>query len=386
MELERLIQYHTARFGMITSRVWAPGRINLIGEHTDYNQGYVLPAAIDAGITMLTTFGGDVDQWEVYSGNLDQHRAFHRQDGRLPSDNFAKYLQALVNLLEEEEGIRVPGFRASLWSTIPRGGGLSSSAALTIGFVLAINHRGNHGWSMKKMAELAQYTEHRIGAHVGIMDPYAIVAGQKDHFTLIDCRTNKIEAIPSNLKDHGLLLIDTGVSHNLADSEYNDRRATCEAVLEKARLYREVRDVSDLKPEDLNNIRNRHPEVSIQEVKYVLEENSRVLAAVEALKSDGMGELGRLMYASHAGLRDQYRVSCAELDFLVEFGRSFGVTGARMMGGGFGGSTINLIRYADIELFKSRVRAGYQSAFGREPRFLVVSPADGGKVKLAPVS
>src|SRR5690606_21285894 len=120
--------------------------------------------------------------------------------------------------------------------------------------------------------------------------------------------TNKIEAIPSNLTDHGLLLIDTGVSHNLAESEYNDRRAACEAVLEKARQYREVRNVSNLKPEDLNNIRNRHPEVSIQVVEYVLEENSRVLAAVEALKAGRMEDLGNLMYASHAGLRDQYRV------------------------------------------------------------------------------
>src|SRR5690606_29173414 len=255
MKLDRLIQYHTQHFGPITSQVWAPGRINLIGEHTDYNNGYVLPAAIDLGITMLISRSENIDRFGMYSGNLDQYRSFHRHQDLLPSDNFAKYLQALIQLLSEEENINVPGIEVSLTSTIPRGGGLSSSAALNIGFILAINEMGNHHWPLKKMAEFAQFTEHRIGARVGIMDPYAIVAGQKDHFTFINCRTDEIRLIPADLKDHDLLLVDTGVSHDLADSEYNDRRAACEVVLEKARLYRDVRDVSDLRAEDLEYIR-----------------------------------------------------------------------------------------------------------------------------------
>ncbi len=380
MEITDLTKYHSSHFGAVDLTVWAPGRINLIGEHTDYNQGYVLPAAIDSGITTWVSLSEDADRWEIYSTNLEEHRSFHREDSQLAPDNFAKYLQALVHLLRDEEGITVPGFQATLHSSLPQGGGLSSSAALTVGFILAINQYGNYEWSMKKMAELAQYTEHRIGARVGIMDPYAIVAGQKDHFTLIDCRTNKIEAIPSNLTDHGLLLIDTGVSHNLAESEYNDRRAACEAVLEKARQYREVRNVSDLKPEDLNNIRNRHPEVSIQEVEYVLEENSRVLAAVEALKAGRMEDLGNLMYASHAGLRDQYRVSCKELDFLVDFAQVYGVTGARMMGGGFGGSTINLLPGSSTEEFIKDISEHYTAKFGLVPQFRQVSPARGAGI------
>lgn len=380
MEITDLTKYHSSHFGAVDLTVWAPGRINLIGEHTDYNQGYVLPAAIDSGITTWVSLSEDADRWEIYSTNLEEHRSFHREDSQLAPDNFAKYLQALVHLLRDEEGITVPGFQATLHSSLPQGGGLSSSAALTVGFILAINQYGNYEWSMKKMAELAQYTEHRIGARVGIMDPYAIVAGQKDHFTLIDCRTNKIEAIPSNLTDHGLLLIDTGVSHNLAESEYNDRRAACEAVLEKARQYREVRNVSNLKPEDLNNIRNRHPEVSIQEVEYVLEENSRVLAAVEALKAGRMEDLGNLMYASHAGLRDQYRVSCKELDFLVDFAQVYGVTGARMMGGGFGGSTINLLPGSSTEEFIKDISEHYTAKFGLVPQFRQVSPARGAGI------
>lgn len=380
MEITDLTKYHSSHFGAVDLTVWAPGRINLIGEHTDYNQGYVLPAAIDSGITTWVSLSEDADRWEIHSTNLEEHRSFHREDSQLAPDNFAKYLQALVHLLRDEEGITVPGFQATLHSSLPQGGGLSSSAALTVGFILAINQYGNYEWSMKKMAELAQYTEHRIGARVGIMDPYAIVAGQKDHFTLIDCRTNKIEAIPSNLTDHGLLLIDTGVSHNLAESEYNDRRAACEAVLEKARQYREVRNVSNLKPEDLNNIRNRHPEVSIQEVEYVLEENSRVLAAVEALKAGRMEDLGNLMYASHAGLRDQYRVSCKELDFLVDFAQVYGVTGARMMGGGFGGSTINLLPGSSTEEFIKDISEHYTAKFGLVPQFRQVSPARGAGI------
>ena len=379
MESEMYKRDHMSRYGPVHYEIWAPGRINLIGEHTDYNQGYVLPAAIDSGIITWVSLSEDMDRWEIYSTNLEEHRSFHREDSQLAPDDFAKYLQALVHLLREE-GIAVPGFQATLHSSLPQGGGLSSSAALTVGFILAINQYGNYEWSMEKMAKLAQYTEHRIGARVGIMDPYAIVAGQKDHFTLIDCRTNKIEAIPSNLTDHGLLLIDSGVSHNLAESEYNDRRAACEAVLEKARLYREVLDVSDLKPYDLSNIRERHPEVSIQEVEYVLEENTRVLAAVEALRTGEMGELGLLMYASHAGLRDQYRVSCAELDFLVELGQAFGVTGARMMGGGFGGSTINLLRGSSTEEFIRYISEHYTAKFGLVPQFRQVSPARGAGI------
>ena len=379
MESEMYKRDHMSRYGPVHYEIWAPGRINLIGEHTDYNQGYVLPAAIDSGIITWVSLSEDMDRWEIYSTNLEEHRSFHREDSQLAPDDFAKYLQALVHLLREE-GIAVPGFQATLHSSLPQGGGLSSSAALTVGFILAINQYGNYEWSIEKMAKLAQYTEHRIGARVGIMDPYAIVAGQKDHFTLIDCRTNKIEAIPSNLTDHGLLLIDSGVSHNLAESEYNDRRAACEAVLEKARLYRKVLDVSDLKADDLPNIREQHPEVSIQEVEYVLEENTRVLAAVEALRTGEMGELGLLMYASHAGLRDQYRVSCAELDFLVELGQAFGVTGARMMGGGFGGSTINLLRGSSTEEFIRYISEHYTAKFGLVPQFRQVSPARGAGI------
>lgn len=353
MELFKLRDYHENRFGVVHYKVWAPGRINLIGEHTDYNNGFVLPAAIDTGITFLFSFGADSDRFELYSANLDAYESFHRDDEALPPDNWAKYLQAMVLLLREEENVIVPGFQVSLASSIPRGGGLSSSAALNAGFILAINEQGNHGWTLKKMAELAQFTEHRIGVRVGIMDPYAILAGQKDHFIQIDCRTDEYFRISAHLEDHQLLLIDTGISHDLADSEYNDRRNVCEKVLETAQKFRNAQYVSDLTENDLKRINIDFPAVSTTEVQYVLEENQRVLDVVELLKKGQIQLVGSFMYQSHAGLRDKYRVSCRELDFLVELAQSYGIEGARMMGGGFGGSTINLISEAKVDDFKS---------------------------------
>lgn len=380
VSLTNLTENHQSRFGAVEYKVWAPGRINLIGEHTDYNNGYVLPAAIDRGISFLFTLSAKEDRFEMYSTNLDQYESFDRNDKKLPPQNWAKYLQALVQLLMDEEDVIVPGFNVSLSSTIPTGGGLSSSAALNAGFILAINEMGNHQWSLKKMAQLAQYTEHRIGARVGIMDPYAILAGQKNHFILIDCRTDEFTRVSANMKDHVLLLIDTGISHDLADSEYNDRRKTCEEVLEATKTFRAVKDVSDLTSDDLGRIRERFPDLTTIEVEYVLDENQRVLDAVETLKMGDLDLVGALMYKSHAGLRDQYRVSCEELDFLVDLAQSYGITGARMMGGGFGGSTINLLPDEKVEDFVGYVSDKYEKKYGRVPTFLPVHPADGASV------
>ncbi len=380
VSLTNLTENHQSRFGAVEYKVWAPGRINLIGEHTDYNNGYVLPAAIDRGISFLFTLSAKEDRFEMYSTNLDQYESFDRNDKKLPPQNWAKYLQALVQLLMDEEDVIVPGFNVSLSSTIPTGGGLSSSAALNAGFILAINEMGNHQWSLKKMAQLAQYTEHRIGARVGIMDPYAILAGQKNHFILIDCRTDEFTRVSANMKNHVLLLIDTGISHDLADSEYNDRRKTCEEVLEATKTFRAVKDVSDLTSDDLGRIRERFPDLTTIVVEYVLDENQRVLDAVEALKMGDLDLVGALMYKSHAGLRDQYRVSCEELDFLVDLAQSYGITGARMMGGGFGGSTINLLPDEKVEDFVGYVSDKYEKKYGRVPTFLPVHPADGASV------
>jgi len=380
VELFELRDYHESRFGESDYKVWSPGRINLIGEHTDYNNGYVLPAAIDRGISLYFSFPEGLDKFELYSANMESYQSFGLADPPLPQKNWAKYLQALVHLIRDEEGVEVPCFQVSLYSTIPTGGGLSSSAALSAGFIMAINEQGKHRWSVKKMAQLAQFTEHRIGVRVGIMDPYAILAGQKDHFILINCRSNDYSIIAANMKDFVLLLVDTGISHDLADSEYNNRRKACEKVLQAVHTFRQVDFVSDLTQGDLERINVYFPDISTTEVEYVLEENRRVLQVVEALKNGHMELVGAHMYQSHAGLRDKYRVSCRELDFLVELARSYGIEGARMMGGGFGGSTINLIQRTKVDDFRSYVGERYAKEFGRIPGFLEVHPADGARL------
>lgn len=377
----RLKQYHKTRFGPVDYEVYSPGRINLIGEHTDYNGGLVLPAAIDKGIRFYFSFPAGLTQFELYSENLDDRQTFSRETNPLPPENWAKYLQALIGLIEKEEKIKVPCFQASLTGNIPAGGGLSSSAALSAGFLTAINHHLGTRWKAQKMARLAQYTEHRIGARVGIMDPYAILAGEPGYFVLIDCYKNEHRLIRAHFEDYVLLLADTGVTHDLADSEYNQRRAACEKTLECVRTFRQADSVSHITLEDLEILRRKFPGVSVTETEYVLEENLRVREAVKAIEQNQWETVGQLMYQSHEGLQYKYRVSCAELDFLVKTARESGlVTGSRMMGGGFGGSTINLLKEADLEKFREIASSAYEREYQRLPRFISVHPAGGATI------
>jgi len=234
------------------------------------------------------------------------------------------------------------------------------------------------------MADLAQFTEHAIGANVGIMDPYASLAGQKNHFIFIDCKTITHTPVATDFAKHILLLIDTGISHDLSDSEYNNRREICEDILNKARTFRDIKYVSDMTFQDLKEVKTQFPDISTVEVEYVLEENKRVLKTVEALQSNDWNEVGQYMYASHAGLSEKYRVSITQLDFLVNYACKSGIVkGARMMGGGFGGSTINLLEEKNLEEFQSFIGPLYYQKFGIHPRFLPVHPADGAVITSA---
>lgn len=377
----RLKQDHETRFGPVDYEVYSPGRINLIGEHTDYNGGLVLPAAIDKGIHFYFSFPAGFRQFELYSENLNDRQTFSRETGPLPAENWAKYLQALIELLKKEEKIEVPGFQVSLSGNIPAGGGLSSSAALSAGFLTAINHHLSTGWTAQKMARLAQYTEHQIGARVGIMDPYAILAGKPGYFVLIDCYKNEHRLIQAHFEDYVLLLADTGITHDLADSEYNQRRAACEKTLECVRTFRKAESVSHITWSDLDVLRHKFPEVSVTETEYVLEENLRVREAVKAIGKNQWETVGQMMYLSHEGLQYKYRVSCPELDFLVKTARESGlVAGSRMMGGGFGGSTINLLKEADLKEYQEIASSAYQQEYQRIPRFFSVHPAGGATI------
>ncbi|GAA5221561.1 galactokinase [Membranihabitans marinus] len=376
-----LKENHIELFHSSDLEVWAPGRINLIGEHTDYNSGFVLPAAIDRGIQMFFSFDKSANRFDLYSHNFQDSRHFTKSDHNLPDDNWAKYLQALIQVVEESEKIEIPYFSVSLESNIPVGGGLSSSAALNAGFLTGINQLLGKNWSKVAMAELAQKTEHKIGLNVGIMDPYAIIHGVEDGFIFLDCQSQSHEIISSNFDDYVLVLVDTMVSHNLASSEYNARRETCERVVAATQTFRKVTSLRDVNKEDLQYINHHYPEVSTVEAEYILEENQRVVEAVTALKSKDFLGLGKLLFASHEGLKSKYRVSCDELDFLVDIAiQSPAVLGARMMGGGFGGNTINLLHKNDVQQWEEEVKDKYKVKYGVLPNTLVARPSIGAKI------
>lgn len=369
---------HDLRFGEIDFEVWSPGRINLIGEHTDYNAGLVLPAAIDRGFTMYVSLARTEQRFGLYSENLQSYQQFDKSSVSLSKDNWARFVQALVKVVEETEKIEVPYFNVSLYSTIPLGGGLSSSAALSAGLLTAIQAMCNTTWTGKRKAELAQMTEHQIGANVGIMDPYAVIHGKPDSFIFLDCQSNSHQLIQTNMKDFVLLLVDSRVTHNLAESGYNDRRRTCEKIVELARKNLRVDTLRDLSIQDINRLKHMFPSQSMVEAEYVLEENERVREAVHALQSQNFNKLGQLMYASHRGLQWKYQVSCKELDFLVDFAENSQlVQGARMMGGGFGGSTINLIESHHVTIFQEQIAEAYRQKFGNEVKFIEARPARG---------
>lgn len=376
-----LKEKHILQFGKPDLEVWSPGRINLIGEHTDYNGGWVLPAAIDRGFTMYFSFGADYDSFELYSRNLENHKTFTGDSKPLPPENWAKYLQALIWVVEENEDIVVPYFKVSMESSIPAGGGLSSSAAMNAGFLTAIKHRLRLDWTGARMAELAQWTEHRIGAHVGIMDPYAVIHGENNAFVFLDCQKNTHRVVKADFQDYALILVDTGVTHDHAASGYNDRRSTCEKVIEMANIFKSAATLRDLEPDDLRRIHKEHPEISVREAEFVFEENDRVREAVQSLESGNFEKLGQLMYESHEGLQHKYRVSCPELDYLVNIARESDlVKGARMMGGGFGGSTINLVHKDNIDPWIHLASQEYQSKYGITPSILKAKPAGGSRV------
>lgn len=378
----RLKEIHDTLFNPPQFAVWAPGRINLIGEHTDYNGGWVLPAAIDRGFEMYFSFDENIEQFELYSKNLDNQQAFTRTHESLPAANWAKYLQALILVIKEEEGIIVPYFQVSLESSIPPGGGLSSSAAMNAGFLTGIKHFLKLKWSGAKMAQLAQLTEHKIGANVGIMDPYAVIYGEENSFIFLDCQSNSHQVINADFHDYALVLVDTKVTHNHAESGYNDRRKTCERVVELANAFTNAQTLRDLKPDDLVKINDEYPNVSTVEAEFIFEENKRVQEAVMALQSGDFVGLGKLMYASHYGLQNKYRVSCPELDFLVHTATRSGlVLGARMMGGGFGGSTINLIHKDNVSSWIKFATTEYESTYRISPSTLIARPSKGCEVR-----
>lgn len=360
-------------------RVESPGRINLIGEHTDYNNGFVLPTAIDKKIFFELRANGAANSCTVFSETYNSHLEFDLDKIAKSSSTWENYILGVVNEIQKR-GKKLRGFECRLKSELPIGAGISSSAALECGLATGLNALFNLGFSKFEIVQLSQAAENNfVGSQCGIMDQYASVMSKSGHLILLDCLDLKAQYIPADFGSCKILLVNTKVSHSLAEGEYNTRRAECEAALEIIQQKNpEVKTLRDVDLEMLNSFRTQLSETQYNRVLYVLEENSRVIGATNYLKAGDLKKFGELMYQSHYGLRDLYEVSCAELDFLVNYTEDKDyIYGSRMMGGGFGGCTINIIEEDKIAEFEKEVSAAYKEEFGNYPEFISVSPGEG---------
>ncbi|MFN9854371.1 MAG: galactokinase [Bacteroidota bacterium] len=353
------------RFGQPDVCVKSPGRINLLGEHTDYNDGYVMPAAIDLAVYLaiskrsdptLKWFAADLNQ--TYEGNIE------RLD-RSPLGWPDYWLGAIQQL--KLAGCKISGFNAVVTADLPIGAGLSSSAALTCGILFALNHVFELNLPTIQLIKMAQATEHTfIGLQCGIMDQFANMMGREGQVILLDCRSLDHQYAPFDFPGIDLVLLDTGVKHSLAASAYNQRRQECFAGVQL--IQKKFPSVQSLRDADVDMIAATIPKSDIahQRCMYVVQENNRVLDSVEQLKQGNLTAFGKNMFSTHAGLRDQYAVSCDEADFLVAQAKATHfVVGARMMGGGFGGCTLNLIPTSEMESFLTTISHQYMDRFQR---------------------
>lgn len=345
--------------------VRAPGRVNLIGEHTDYNNGFVLPAAIDKEICFAVALNDQLEA-RLYSVDQDEHYLLDLQQVQPGKTQWANYLKGVIAGFQQR-GITVPGFDCAFGGNVPIGAGLSSSAAVECGLAFALNELLDAGFSRMELALIGQQAEHQFaGVRSGLMDQFASLFGKAGHVVRLDCRSLDYEYFPFDTATCRIVLCNSGVKHSLASSEYNTRRQECEKGVQiLQQYYPEIESLRDATLVQLEQHREELGDVVYRRCTYVVRENQRVEAACQHLIQGDLAAFGQEMYASHAGLRDDYEVSCRELDVLVEIARETpGVLGSRMMGGGFGGCTINLVPAELVDSFCQRATAEYQRRLG----------------------
>jgi galactokinase len=358
--------------------VIAPARINLIGEHTDYNNGFVMPAAIDKHLVFAVAPSGS-DKCNIFASDFNEGVHFPVSDLN-PGDTWVNYLMGVIDGFQRR-GLEIHGVDCVFGGNIPAGAGLSSSAALCSGFGFALNELFKTNLSRIEIARIAQHSEHEFaGVMCGIMDMYASLFGEKKSALLLDCRIEKHETLPVSLKDYSFLLADTKVKHALASSGYNDRRESCEAGVKilhkKYSVVNSLRDVSQVM---LFETQDDLGEDIFIKCQFIVKEIERTQRAAGLLKSGDLLSFGNLMYETHWGLSQAYDVSCEELDFLVALAEEEKdkIIGARMMGGGFGGCTINLVANSHMGAFSERARENYFATFKKEPDFYQVNLSEG---------
>lgn len=372
---EKITQEFADRFGGEGTLYVSPGRFNLIGEHTDYNGGFVFPGAIDKFI-MADIRPNGLDIVRVYSIDIDEETAFGLNEEDAPKQSWARYIFGVCREIIKRGGV-VKGFDAVFAGNVPLGAGLSSSAALESCFAFALNDMFNDNTIDKfELARIGQSTEHNYcGVNCGIMDQFASVMGQKGKLMRLDCRSMEFEYFPFAPKDYELVLVDSRVKHELADSPYNKRRQSCERVAKRLG----IETLRDATMEMLNSVKTDITAEDYFRAKFVIEEKDRVLAVCDALMKDDYETVGKKMYETHEGLSKDYEVSCEELDYLNEVAKECGVTGSRIMGGGFGGCTVNLVKKDLVEPFIATVKEKFNAKYGHEPRIYPVIVSDGSR-------
>ncbi len=374
----RLPETFERLFGGTAKVHQAPGRVNLIGEHTDYNDGFVMPAAIGF-CTTVAVAARDDRKLVVRSENFLEMVALSLDD--LPargSHHWSDYVVGVAKMLEAS-GRRLPGATLLIHGDVPQGAGLSSSASLEVAVCAALLDAAGSQAEAKEIALLCQRAENEfVGARCGIMDQFVASHGRKDHALLLDCRSLEYRLLPLP-ETARLVICNTMVRHSVAAGEYNQRRAECEeGVGILARHNRDIRALRDVTDSDLAALSQELPPTVMRRCRHVIGENARVLAAAIALEQGSLEQFGRLMRQSHVSLRDDFGVSCPELDLMVELAAKVeGVYGARMTGGGFGGCTVNLVRADCVEAFKAAVGRGYEKKTNCVPEIYVCSAGDG---------
>ena len=374
----RFIKHFDGKTGNVYT---SPGRINL--EHTDYNGGFVFPGAVDKGIVAEMRINGTEDTVMAYAIDLKDRVDFHLDDPAGPKTSWARYIYGIAKEMQKL-GVPVKGFNIAFAGDVPLGAGMSSSAAMESCFACGLNDLfGENKVSKWDIVLAGQATEHNYcGVNCGIMDQFASVFGQQGKLMRLDCRSREFEYFPFDPKGYRLVLINSCVKHELAGSPYNDRRNSCENVVRHIAAKHpegKFETLRDCTWEQLEEVRAEVGEEDYKRAHFVLGEKDRVLAVCDALVAGDYETVGQKMYETHEGLSKEYEVSCEELDFLNDVARENGVTGSRIMGGGFGGCTINLVKDELYDQFIADAKAKYTAKYNREPKVYDVVISDGSR-------
>ena len=379
MDIKTIKDKFNSLFGSELRVYTSPGRVNLIGEHTDYNGGFVFPGAIDKGIYAAINPNG-TDKIRAYSIDYQARAEFGMNEDDAPKDAWARYIFGVVREMQKR-GFRPKGFDTVFAGDVPLGAGMSSSAALESTFAFALNDIYNLGIDKFELARIGQSTEHNYcGVKCGIMDQFASIFGKKGHLMRLNCATMEFEYFPFDPKGYKVVLLDTVVKHELASSAYNKRRESCEnACAHIAAKHPEVKYLSDATMQMLDEVKNEISDEDYMRAKYVIGEKQRVLDVCDALGKGDYETVGDRMYGTHYGMSKEYEVSCEELDFLNDIAKECGVTGSRVMGGGFGGCTINLVKDSLYDKFIETAKNKFNKKFGHEPKVYDVVISDGAR-------